>query len=246
MNWGVVKKPLEHAEGALIEAILGGRFPIGSKLPGERALAQDLGVTRPTLREALRRMERDGWVTVRHGKATVVNDIWRDGRMNIIQSLVEHGKNLPAGFVVSLLEVRRDLAPRYTRGAFRRDPEGLARYFASAAQLEDTPQAFAAFDWQMHKVLTLASGNPIYPLFLNGFAGFYEKMACVYFASSGARARSRRYYQEMQEAISGGEEGDVYALTLAMMEESIALWKRQRQDGHEQQEEQQQGAEHVV
>ncbi len=70
-------RPSEHAESALVDAILDGEFPPGSVLPGERSLATQLGVTRPTLREAIQRLARDGWLTVAHGKPTVVNNFWQ-------------------------------------------------------------------------------------------------------------------------------------------------------------------------
>ena len=79
----------------LLSAILDGTFEPGSTLPGERKLAAELGVTRPTLREAIQRLARDGWLTVRQGKSTVVNDYWRDGGLNVLNTLVHHGNNLP-------------------------------------------------------------------------------------------------------------------------------------------------------
>ena len=42
-------KPAEQAEHLLITAILNGELAPGTVLPGERKLAEDLGITRPTL-----------------------------------------------------------------------------------------------------------------------------------------------------------------------------------------------------
>ena len=61
-QWQPPQKPGEITEARLINAILDGTFPVNSSLPGERELAELLGVTRPTLREAMQRMERDGLV----------------------------------------------------------------------------------------------------------------------------------------------------------------------------------------
>ena len=47
-----------------------GRIPPGSKLPPEPELAEELGVSRPTLREALRSLEEDGFVTRTRGAGT--------------------------------------------------------------------------------------------------------------------------------------------------------------------------------
>ena len=60
----------------LLEALLSGRYAPGEKLPTQRALAADLGVTMSSLREALKRLEQMGLIEVRHGDAMRVRD-WR-------------------------------------------------------------------------------------------------------------------------------------------------------------------------
>ena len=74
MDWQPIQKPAEVAESRLLESILSGSFPINRTLPGERELAKQLGVTRPTLREALQRLARDGWLDIQQGKPTRVRD----------------------------------------------------------------------------------------------------------------------------------------------------------------------------
>jgi GntR family transcriptional regulator len=54
----------------LAARIATGRIPPGSKLPPEPALAWELGVSRPTLREALRSLEEDGFLTRTSGSGT--------------------------------------------------------------------------------------------------------------------------------------------------------------------------------
>jgi len=57
----------------------GGEFTPGSRLPAERDLARQLGVSRPSVREALIALEVEGWVEVRTGSGVYVLE--RAGRL---------------------------------------------------------------------------------------------------------------------------------------------------------------------
>ena len=52
--------------------ITGGEFAAGTRLPAERDLARQLGVSRPSVREALIALEVEGWVEVRTGSGIYV------------------------------------------------------------------------------------------------------------------------------------------------------------------------------
>lgn len=54
--------------------IVGGEFAAGSRLPAERDLAKQLGVSRPSVREALIALEVEGWVEVRTGSGIYVQE----------------------------------------------------------------------------------------------------------------------------------------------------------------------------
>jgi DNA-binding FadR family transcriptional regulator len=58
--------------GQLRTLILAGEFPVGSRLPAERDLSVQLGVSRPSLREALIALEVEGYVEVRMGSGIYV------------------------------------------------------------------------------------------------------------------------------------------------------------------------------
>lgn len=231
MSWNTPQRPLEYAEEALVSAILDGTFPIGGKLPSERKLAAQLGVTRPTLREALRRLERDGWLTIQQGKSTLINDYWRDGGTNIISTLVQHTTQLPENFVLNLLEIRRDLAPSYMEAAVRHHPAQVVQLFESAAELEETAEAYAQFDWQMHHELTVMSTNPVYTLIMNGFSGFYVQMAQLYFAHEKMRQASQTFYGQMVDLAAREAVVEVRPLVAQVMTRSIVLWQQMERAG---------------
>jgi len=97
-DWNPPHKPAQLCESRLISAILDGTFPINSSLPAERELAARLGVTRPTLREVLTRLDRAGWIEIHHGKPTRVRDYWREGNLMVLAALAQAARQLPPTF----------------------------------------------------------------------------------------------------------------------------------------------------
>lgn len=226
-DWSPPKKPAVYAEESLILAILNHDYPPGSALPAERELAFKLGVTRPTLREALQRLERDGWLQIQHGKSTRVTDYWSEGGLNVLNTLVQYSEKLPPDFISNLLIVRSVLAPSYTRKAVENAPAHVIDDLQDYGILDDTPEDYASFDWHLHHNLTIASGNPIYTLILNGFAGFYEEMARVYFSTASARKASLEFYRSLYEVVKQNDAIAAENITRSMMNESIKIWEAQ-------------------
>lgn len=225
MGWSAPQRPIEYAEEALVTAILDERYRPGSQLPSERELAGQLGVTRPTLREALRRLERDGWLTIRQGKSTRVNDFWEEGELNILTAIVRYRRALPPGFVMKLLEVRLSMAPRYTALAVDHSPDEVLRLLAPHVVLAAEAAAYARFDWELHHRLTVVSQNPVYTLILNGFAGFYEYMAARYFSNPAARSASQEFYQALEMAAKVGDAAAAEQISRQAMAGSMSLWE---------------------
>ena len=224
-QWTAPQKPIDYAEEALVTAILDSRFAAGSYLPGERDLATELGITRPTLREALRRLERDGWLSINQGKPTRVNDIWIDGGPNIMTAIVRYKRALPAGFVLNLLEVRQALAPLYTHAAIANNAAQVAFFLRQFKDLKDQPALFADFDWKLHHLLTVLSEKPVYTLILNGFAGFYEQMARHYFALPAARETSRTFYKDLLHFAEIEDPAAAAQLSRDVMRQSLVYWQ---------------------
>jgi GntR family negative regulator for fad regulon and positive regulator of fabA len=214
------------AESRLIEAILSGQFPPDSTLPAERELAGLLGVTRPTLREALQRLARDGWVEIRQGHPTRVRDYWREGQLAVLVSIVARPETMPADIVPNLLEVRRVMAPAYTAQAIRRAPQDVTALLEPLASLPDTPADYTAADWQLHHGLTVRSGNPVYTLILYGFGGLYSVMGRRYFSLPAARQASLTFYLALLEAARRRDPELGEEITRQVMVQSIAFWKQ--------------------
>src|SRR5512142_1662040 len=74
----------------LLTDIVSGRYPSGARLPGERDLARSLGASRPTLREALRRLGEWGLIEARRGSGVVVREL-RDWSFDVLPTYLRVG-----------------------------------------------------------------------------------------------------------------------------------------------------------
>jgi GntR family transcriptional repressor for pyruvate dehydrogenase complex len=59
--------------GQIFEQIVSGRLKVGDRLPSEKEICEQFGVSRPVVREALLRLGADGLVTARQGLGTFVS-----------------------------------------------------------------------------------------------------------------------------------------------------------------------------
>ncbi|MBI9086672.1 MAG: GntR family transcriptional regulator [Desulfobacterales bacterium] len=221
-------RPREFAEHRIVTAILDGTYPPGAPLPGERDLAEALGITRPTLRETLQRLSREGWIRIHHGKPSVVNDYWQHGGLSLLGTLATYGEFLPNGFIDHLLEVRLTLLPEVAGLAMTRSPGALDNHLTQAEALEDKAEIYGAFDWGLQICMTRGSGNPIFPLILNDFTAIYRTMGHRYFTMPRARLASAAYYRDLRRQLKRGREAVEQSVRRAMAE-SIDIWQQLKQ-----------------
>lgn len=91
--------------------ILADELAPGDKLPAERLLAASLGTNRNTLREAIRKLEQQGLVRVRHGHGVTVQDFRSHAEMGVLEPFLQHGRDPVerTTIMVDLLRLRGDL-----------------------------------------------------------------------------------------------------------------------------------------
>jgi len=225
MDWNPPPKPAELTEKRLIEAILDGHFQINSTLPAERELAEQIGVTRPTLREALQRLARDGWLEINQGKPTRIRNYWVEGNLAVLAEIARHQDHLPADFITNLLSIRKLMAPTYAQLAIQNEPIAIIHLLEWMVSLPNDPTAYANSDWELHNQLTISSCNPIFTLILNGFRDLYPVIGLLYFQSQYARDRSRLFYQELLDCAHRRDTGRAFDVTNQVMCDSLEIWR---------------------
>ncbi len=164
----------------LREQILGGILVPGDPVPSERALSEEMGVNRHAVREALKRLQQAGLVTISQGGATRVRD-WRDtAGLEVMLDLVKHGDEPPADLMRSVLEMRASIGVDAARRCAERADDGaresvrdLAEAVATAVEERRAPGIAEPFVslWQQ---IVDGSGNLAYRLGLNSLNSALE------------------------------------------------------------------------
>lgn len=213
-----------HTKHTILHNILSGSWPAGTPLPPERELATILEVTRPTLREILKFLEYQGWITIRHGKSSVVNDIWEKGGLGILSTLARYPDFIPLSLITELLELRRQILPPCARIAAQRSPKCLDILLSTEALPPDDPKAFSEFDWKIQEILIRASGKRTTLLVYNDFRDLFRTGGTLYFEAPDIRNQSLRYYATLRSLFPHDPEA-VEKCVSAAMENSLLYWQ---------------------
>jgi DNA-binding FadR family transcriptional regulator len=134
-----------------------GEFAVGERLPSERELAVQLGVSRPSLREALIALELEGLVEVRVGSG-----IW------VTASSAERGAVKPLREGEGPFELLRargliegEIAAVAARTATARDLDGIRSALSAMERLERKNQDFSSADRDFHIQIAAATRNSV-------------------------------------------------------------------------------------
>ena len=148
----------------LLADIVKGVHPCGARLPAERELARQLGASRPTLREALRRLGEWKLVEPRRGSGIVVRP-YRDWSIEVIAAYLRYGKpdanqSSLGQILIDMFAMRRAVVTEVIRLTASRIPKGGTRgarlAMARAWSLRDQP-AYAAEDFEVMRQIAEAA-----------------------------------------------------------------------------------------
>jgi DNA-binding FadR family transcriptional regulator len=123
-----------------------GEYKPGDRLPPERDLAVRLGVSRPSLREALIALEVEGYVEVRIGSGVYVADAQKEARRQVLP---------PDSGPFELIDARR---------LIESECAALAARHATAAQLRQMKSALASMSRDRSKHVVPLDGDHVFHL----------------------------------------------------------------------------------
>jgi DNA-binding FadR family transcriptional regulator len=195
----------EQAARWLQEGIVSGRYPVGSVLPSERELADQLGVSLTTIRYAVRMLVARGLVEVRQGLGATVT---QDGRQSFVEILDLLLKRNSYEFG-DLAEFRDMLEPAAA---------ALAAERATAEDLDSLNQALNCFcdavgnaeidevqalHAEFHVAIVMCAGNPVLSDFLVPIVRVAARITGLFDEDPGSAAGEKMSHAAIYECIAG-------------------------------------------
>lgn len=147
----------EQVASRLESLIRQGVWKPGDLLPSERELAQQFGVSRTAIRDALRSLEILGWIAIRQGEGTRVRGSWSG-----LERFVSHALER-SDLIQDLVEFRELMEPQLAALAAKRiNAEQLQRLQGIIEEQKkkvNDPLAFLEADLRFHECISEAAGN---------------------------------------------------------------------------------------
>ncbi|HSV54100.1 MAG TPA: FadR/GntR family transcriptional regulator [Burkholderiaceae bacterium] len=139
--------------------IAAGEFGVGARLPAERELAKQLGVSRPSVREALIALEVEGWVEVRTGSGVYVLD--RAGKRSGSGVKVPPAEWGPLELIRARRVVEGEIASLAAQQAKRRHIDAIREAIDFMNEDADRGVAPLAGDRAFHTAIAQACDNVV-------------------------------------------------------------------------------------
>ena len=159
-------------ESQLREAILEGHFAQGEKLPAETELAQQFGVSRPTVREALGALVSSGLIRKIPGVAggSFVNTVTPDSLSQMLSESMDTIVRIGALSIDEITEVRRVLEIPAAQWAARNRSQADIDEMKRVVEIQKTTTIddpdIPSYDLRFHTTVGRASGNRLLEAFI--------------------------------------------------------------------------------
>ena len=179
-----------------------GELKVGDKLPSERELAEQFGVSRIAVREAVKALREKGLVEIRAGRGTFIT--------NGTEGVVRHSIGLlmkfeAVGASPNLVEVREIMEPEIAALAATRITEEqvitMTRAVGVMDMALDNVEVFVEADLDFHLALAQATQNPIIPILMNSIIDMLREQRKRIALVDGGLIRGQYHHKKILDAV---------------------------------------------
>jgi GntR family transcriptional repressor for pyruvate dehydrogenase complex len=200
---------VERVVGQIQSRILDGGWPEGHRLPSERQLGEDLGVSRTVVRESLSALSAKGLIEPSLGGGFLVTTPISSDLIPSLTLFLRAGK--PHLDYLKVDEVRQLLEVEIAAlAAVRRNESDLESLENSLNQMKALAspfdvEAFAGADVEFHMLLARAAHNPLLWLLMEAVADIMRDVRRIGSRVPGQPARAIHHHRAILKAVKLGD-----------------------------------------
>jgi DNA-binding FadR family transcriptional regulator len=177
-NVGVQGGLVDRVVNEIQRVIMSGQLEPGMKLLPERELADELGVSRTVVREAVRILVAKGLLETKPGVGTLVRKVTSDQIVEPLSLLLQSQEE---GISIEHLhQVRRmlevEIAGLAAMQATEEDIAELEEILSEMESVTDIPESFAAKDADYHRGLAKSAHNPLLIILLDSIRDLMQQV----------------------------------------------------------------------
>jgi len=183
--------------------ILEGELKLGEHLPSERELAEQFGVSRTAVREAVQALVEKGLVQVRPGRGTFVTNGTSQAMRRSLGRMLKIAQ--PEG-ARHLVEVREIFEPEIAAlAALRASDEQIVALRDAVATMDgaiNDGETYIEGDLDFHLALAEASQNALIPVLIDSIVDLLREQRKAIFLVAGGPQRGQYHHKRILEAVS--------------------------------------------
>jgi GntR family transcriptional repressor for pyruvate dehydrogenase complex len=212
----------------LADWIVAERLAPGAPLPPEGELAARFGVSRATIREAVKVLAARGLIDVRHGIGLFVGDATARPLTDALSLLLQRQHVDPEALLEARLLLEVEIAGLAAQRATEEDLAAMERALAGLGRADQPLEAQMAADAEFHLALARASHNPVFAAVSEAVRQpLVESMRATY-PLDGGPARRYREHAAVYAAVRARRPAAARAAMLLMLETSADAIRRAR------------------
>lgn len=190
--------------GRLRDQIRDGRWPVGTKIPTEAQLVEVLGVSRPSVREAVRSLVQSGLLETRQGDGTYVV---ADNETTVaLQRVIGAADQVEAKMVHHSLEVLAAREAAANRSAADIEALRVAVARRRTAKAKADLDAFIEHDVDFHLTVVRASHNALLCAFIKPFEAVMRDAGHAAECMRTPDDPHREFHNDLYHAIQRGDQ----------------------------------------
>lgn len=205
--------------------ILSGQLKPGDKLPTERDMAAEYGISRGSVNQGLLDLEREGFIRVVPRKGTYVEEYRKNATPETLTAIMAFDpQRVDSSLFLDLMSMRILIECECARLAAKACGKQMLSSLRSAVN-----ELFSAQEneicgaiYHFHRTLVLASGNSAYAMIFQSFEKMLRRLIALHYSDRNELVRNLPLYSELSTAIMNGDgekAGTVMAKILSQAKE---------------------------